>query len=311
MKHHEGDSLFYFPLNYMPCHVINVTKYYEDDDPNAFVSVRLENGDIRTIPVRKQHEFLTAQKPKPRPETRPIGSKFGNFVKGIFTTPKTGSKPAMLLFLLLLAVFAAGAQSGEPVSDTSYITKTGDQFFEVRVSTYQDGSEMSTKSLIGDTAALVQAAKDRLISRGATMSVDVRHVSTFRKAFTELLRESDAVKSLTGIDPQRAVQDDYSATFLAGTWTIKRDATTSDVVFTVNGQGALRYSVNAGATKSALLIGNALRLKNYPSNGTDTDMYVLPGGAWVDATRATVLRPPGNNNPVNRAARPAPVKTKG
>lgn len=211
--------------------------------------------------------------------------------------------------LSLLCSVSAFSQSGEPVSDTSYITKIGNQFYETKDAVYQDGSQITTKTLIGDTAALVQAAKDRLTSKATSMAVDVRYVSTFRKQFSELLRESDVVLSLTGIDPQKAVQNENAAPFLQDGWKIKRDGATSDVVFTVNGQGALRYSINAGATKAALLIGSALRLKKYPDANSDTDLFVLPGGVWVDATRSTVLRPPGNNSPVNRAATPVQTKT--
>lgn len=219
-------------------------------------------------------------------------------------------KNLLIVITLIAAITSASAQSGDPVSDTSYIVKQGVQFFEVRTATYQDGSEFTTKSLIGDTLALVEAAKARLTSNAATMAVDVRHVSQFRKRFTTLLREATAVQTLTGIDPQKAVQDEYSGPFLTTGWTVKRDGNTSDIVFTVNGQGALRFSVAGGATKSALLIGNALRLKNYPANGTDTDVFMLQNGVWVDATRSVILRPPGNDALVNRAAAPAIVKTK-
>jgi len=210
-------------------------------------------------------------------------------------------KYLLLFSLTILCRLAATAQSGDPVLDTSWVEKNGNQFYGVRKSVYADGAEQQTKTLIGDTTDLVQATKDRLTSKSATMAVDVRYVSTYRKSFTELLREANAVQSLTGIDPQRAVQDDYSAPFLIAGWTVKRDGATSDVDFTVNAQGALRFSVAGGATKSALLIGNGLRLKNYPGNGTDTDVFILPNGVWVDATRSTILRPPGNDAPVSRA----------
>lgn len=204
-----------------------------------------------------------------------------------------------LLFLLLFPGFLA-AQSGEPVSDTSYFVKQGNLFYEVKTATYQDGSEQSFKTLVGDTIALVQAARDRITSKAATMAVDIKHVSTFRKQINNLVRESNAVLTLTGADPQKLVQDDWVGPFLNAGWTVRRDGATSDVVFTINGQGNLRYSVNGGATKAGQLFGATLRLKNYPSNGTDTDVYRLPGGVWVNADRTVVLRPGGNNDPVSR-----------
>lgn len=210
------------------------------------------------------------------------------------------------LFLLLFPIFLS-AQNGDPVSDTSWVEKLGNQFFEYKRFTYQDGSELQSKDLIGDTSALVQATRDRITSRAATMAVDIRHVSTFKKQITTLVRESNAVLALTGIDPQKAVQDEYVAPFLIAGWNIRRDGTTDPIEFTVNGQGNLRYSVNGAATKAGQLLGNAIRLKNYPSAGTDTDLYPLPNGVWVDATRLTILRPPNNDDPVSRSAAPPPA----
>ena len=211
---------------------------------------------------------------------------------------------------VITTITAIAAQSGEPVSDTSYIQKVGNTFFEIVTFTYQDGAEMTNKTPIGDTAALVQATRDRITSRAATMAVDIRHVSTFKKSITTLVRESNAVVALTGIDPQKAVQDEYAPPFLISGWTIRRDATTDPAEFTINASGNLRISVNSGATKAVQLFGNALRLKNYPSNGTDTDMYRLQNGVFVNADRTVRLRPPGNSEPVSRAAAPAPSKTR-
>lgn len=217
----------------------------------------------------------------------------------------------LLFYLLLFAPAFLFAQSGEPVSDTSYFVQQGPQFYEVKTAIYQDGSELTTKTLIGDTTAMVESAKARLTSSAATMAVDIRHVSTFKKKFTTLVRESDQVKALTGVDPQRSVQEDYDDAFLVSGWKIRRDGTTNDVVFTVNAQGALRYAVAGGQTRAATLIGNAVRLNNYPSNGTDTDLFALPNGVWVNADRSIVLRPPGNNAPVNRAGGAPKGTTKG
>lgn len=153
-------------------------------------------------------------------------------------------KMSLLVITVITVITTISAQNGEPVSDSSWIEKTGNLFYGVRLSVYADGAESRTKTLIGDTAALVTAMKDRLTSKSATMAVDVRYVSTYRKAFTGLIRESNDVLAMTGIDPQKQVQDEYAAPFLITGWTIKREGTTDPVEFTVNAQGNLRYSVN-------------------------------------------------------------------
>lgn len=212
-----------------------------------------------------------------------------------------------LLFFLLITPFFLAAQNGDPVADTSYLVQQGASFYEVRTTFYPDGEEVTYKDFIGDTSALVEGMKSRITSKAASLAVDVLYTSTAKKQLTGLIREANAVLTLTGIDPMQGVQDDHVAPFLADGWTIKRDDVTSPLVFTVNAQNNLRYAVNGGATKAANLFGRVIRLRNYPSNGTDTDMFVMKNGNYVNLDRSTVLRPPGNNNPVNRSAEPPPV----
>lgn len=212
------------------------------------------------------------------------------------------------LFILLITPFFLTAQSGDPVGDTSYFTVQGGKYYEIRTTFYPDGEEITMKDFIGDTAALVQGMKDRITSKAASLAVDVSYTSTAKKQLTGLIREANAVQTLTGIDPMQGVQDDNVAPFLADGWTIRRDDVTSPVVFTVNAQQNLRYAVNGGATKGARLFGRVIRLLNYPANGGDTDMFLMKNGNFVNLDRSTVLRPPGNNAPVTA---PKAAKKKG
>lgn len=202
----------------------------------------------------------------------------------------------------------AFAQNGAPVADTSYRVQQGANFYEVRTTFYPDGEEVTYKDFIGDSSALVEGMKARITSKAASLAIDVSYTSTAKKQLTGLIRESNDVLSLTGIDPMQAVQDENVGPFLADGWTIRRDDVTSPIAFTVNAQNNLRYAVNGGATKAANLFGRVIRLRNYPSNGVDTDMFLMKNGNYVNLDRSTVLRPPGNDAPVNRAAAPSPVK---
>lgn len=215
-----------------------------------------------------------------------------------------------LLFLLVFAPAFLFAQQNA-VSDTSYRVKDGATFFEVKIFKYADGSEQTFKTLIGDSATLVAAARARLSSQAATMAVDVRYVSKYRRQFSELLREAAEVQALTGTDPQKQVQQEFQEPFLQSGWTIRRDGTNSPVNFSLNAQGMLRYNVNGGSNSQANLIGQAVRLRNYPSSGTFTDLFRNENGVWVNAEGTIILRPPGNNSPVNRAVAPAKATTKG
>jgi len=77
MKHKIGTQLFFRPLGYMACTVVHVTPYHEDGDPHAFVTVELNGGDICTIPVAVQDDYLALEAPKQRPEKQPVVRKAG------------------------------------------------------------------------------------------------------------------------------------------------------------------------------------------------------------------------------------------
>lgn len=62
-KYREGQTLTYKPLN-QTVTVEHVTPYHESDDPHAFVTVSLKNGDLRQVPVKSQDKFLTTDPPK-------------------------------------------------------------------------------------------------------------------------------------------------------------------------------------------------------------------------------------------------------
>jgi hypothetical protein len=198
----------------------------------------------------------------------------------------------LLFFLPLWLV----AQSGEPVSDTSYFLKQGNLFYGVQTKIYADGSEITTKTLVGDTTALVDGMMDRITGQAATMAVDARHVSTSRKRLNDLLRESDNVLSLTGIDPQKEVEIEYHLPFLESGWTIKNGGAGVPIDFSMSAQNNLRYSVNGGALKQLDLCGNVIRLRQF-TGSADVELYKLKeGGKWVDLNRTVTLIPPSGGD---------------
>lgn len=225
---------------------------------------------------------------------------------------KNFKKPAFALVLLFLCSLSAQpklfSQNGDPVTDTSEIVLQGGKFFEVKMQTFADGDEINTKTMIGDSTALVQSTEDRIISKAATLAVDARYVSQSRKALTELIRQDNAVEGATGISPLKNIVQNYSSPFLESGWKIKESGAAIDISFSVNAGGNLRYTPAGGTTRTAILFGDAIRLRNWTGT-TGMDLYQLKaGGPWVNLDRTVILRPPGNAGPVSRQAAPAPVE---
>lgn len=305
MKHKLGAKLYFKSLNHMPCEVVHVEPFHDAADQHACYTVLLENGYVQTVPVAIADKLLTDQKPKPilQKVLRP-----GGFIRSVFGGGKQkAGNPALLV--LLCSVFAfqnISAQNGDPVTDTSYITLQGGQFFEVKMQTFQDGSSINTQTLIGDSTALVQATEARIVSKAATLAVDARYVSQSRKTLTGLIREDNAVETATGVSPLKNIVAQYSGAFLESGWKIKETGAAVDIAFSVNGAGNLRYTPDGGTTRTAILFGDAIRLRNW-SGTNDLDLYQLKaGGAWINLDRTVVLRPPGNADPVSRP--PAPLR---
>lgn len=64
MKYKKGQEITHKRLN-VRVKVVHVTPYHDDADQHAVVTVELKNGDLRSIPVAIQDDYLTTDPPKP------------------------------------------------------------------------------------------------------------------------------------------------------------------------------------------------------------------------------------------------------
>jgi len=72
MEHYaKGETLTYIPHNQPVTVVHNSTLVGQIRGTDA-VTIRLKNGDLRTVPVAVQDEYLTRNPPVVRPRMRPV-----------------------------------------------------------------------------------------------------------------------------------------------------------------------------------------------------------------------------------------------
>jgi len=197
-----------------------------------------------------------------------------------------------ILFLLLfpLSVFA----QRETKTDTTWIENTDGLFFGVRRVVYHNNEESYTKTLIGDTARLAQNQVERIISQAQSMANDARAVSNFRRQLAGLVRESNAVKSASGVSPLDTVQKRYVGKFLIPGWTIRQSGAITDISFAVNANGNFRYTILGSATRGADLFGSVLILNGYPTQGNQIELYENSEGNYMTLDRSVVVRTPGS-----------------
>jgi hypothetical protein len=166
-------------------------------------------------------------------------------------------------------------------------------YFEVITVTYDDESQDITKRRVGPAAALAGDQADKIKDGAAKLAAASYEVSYAKRTINEFTDIDASITSLTGVSPLKKLQDQMQAELLAAGWTIDQGTGFEPLVFTVNAQGGLRYSINGAATKAAVIYGQVLRLKNYPASPIDTDFYNVDGAKYYSLpNRGVVIKKP-------------------
>lgn len=175
------------------------------------------------------------------------------------------------IIIFLLCSLSAQAQT----ITTSFVL-SGDSinYFEViRVTDEVTGSYSESATLVGPIDQIANDQADKILQRIETLANQAYAVSKTNARINEEKDVSATILALTGIDPLKVILARKQAALLTAGWTINPGTGYVPIVFTVNGQNNLRYSVNGAATKAADIYGNIIRLNNYPETGTGTDFY--------------------------------------
>jgi len=126
------------------------------------------------------------------------------------------------------------AQTGEVVKDSSYTIASAGKFIQARYVEYEDGSSVTTTLPVLTADELLFKKKSEIEQQVSAMAKDVAYVSFFRRNLTEIKRQSDAIKALTGKSPLDTIQANSGAIYTVPGWTIvESGAAARDVVFTV------------------------------------------------------------------------------
>lgn len=152
-------------------------------------------------------------------------------------------------------------------------------YFEVTRVTYEDNSYNETSALVGPAAALTNDQADKIEGIMRTLASDSYRVSRTRSILSEANDVGADIFTITAVSPLKVIQDRYQAALLEPGWTIDDGTGFVPIVFTVNGQGVLRYNVNGTGPKNAKMYGAVIRLNNYPASPTDTDFFLSKNGS--------------------------------
>lgn len=186
------------------------------------------------------------------------------------------------------------------MAEITSITKTyvlgsdNTTYFEQIVTLYDDESSTTTKTRVGPAAALAADQADKIEAQ-TRLQAQATYTAQRTKTLLAGIKTTDTtITTLSGSSPLKVIQDRHQAELTASGWTIDEGAGFVPIVFSVNAQGALRYTVNGGSTKNADTYGSIIRLNNYPSNGVNTEFFINENGNRYHAlpNRIYVIKTP-------------------
>lgn len=191
-------------------------------------------------------------------------------------------------FFFLLLALQISAQ--EVTKDTSYLTNSGGNFFNVTRTEYSDGAYSENKTLVGDTLAILSLYVNK-ISAEANQYASAAIIAMKAKSATAQMAKLDTVISAMLLrSPITSIMDSYEREFLQGTWEIQFGGANTSVTFPrLSTNKRIRMLPAGGTARTMLLYGNMMRIVNYPTTGPQT-LFKVRDGRWESLARTIVLR---------------------
>ena len=204
-------------------------------------------------------------------------------------------KTALFIFFGLLCL-AATAQTGAVVvtKDTTWQEYVDTVFFLNRRVEWNNGEFSQTRTLIGNQTTVFKSALNQSISEGVRMANVAWQARDNDKTIKGIIKLSDSLLLQIGRDLSDTLTARYSPPLLVAGWTIKEGGVESDMQFSVNSSGALRYVIAGYPLRGATIISNTLRLNNYKATGKSLDIYRAPGGNWFSIDDTVKMKHPNN-----------------
>lgn len=220
----------------------------------------------------------------------------------------------IIIFFLILLPALLTAQSREVVLDSTWISNENGLFFENHITVFNTGEEEGGyKRLLGDTVKVLDKFANRIEQAASRFANDATVIVQYPAKIRELIRQDADVEDMLSLSPIKTIQDKYSARFTDTTWQVRSGSDILDIVFFVNGAGNLRYTLDTFPTKTAILLGDIIRLNNYQDGTFDPILYRIGDNVFSSIDKSIILRMSGSGNKNRSAAQPveAPAESSG
>lgn len=192
-----------------------------------------------------------------------------------------------LLFLLLLPALM---DAQEVTRDTSYLTNSGGNFFNVNRVEYENGAYSETSTMIGDTLAVLSLYANKISSQANQYASAAVVAMRAQSATATLIKLDTAMTARLARSPITAIMDSYEREFLEGSWQIVNSGVPTSVTFPrLSTNKRIRLLPQGSTARTMIVYGNMLRLVNYPISGNNT-LFKVRDGRWENLTRTIILR---------------------
>ena len=201
--------------------------------------------------------------------------------------------------ILFAALFATDSFAQKSVlSDTSYISNLSGKFYETSETKYDNGEQLRTVTLIGDTAQVQLLYANIANTETRQMAAAVALTNTRNKLNSKIQRLSNTCNTTTGktifaylqqlneskwIDTTAAQNNPVIITFKDGT-------ISKALVVTKASQSVLKCKIGTDALRTFQLFGEgSIRIIDYPANGQNLYLYNIDNKAFTDYSGTIIL----------------------
>lgn len=192
--------------------------------------------------------------------------------------------------LLFILFFPAFLTAQEVTRDTSYLTSSGGNFFNVNRVEYDNGAYSEVSTLIGDTLSILSLYVNKISSEANQYASAAVIAMRAQSAAATLAKLDTVMTARLARSPITAIMDSYEREFLQGTWEIVNGGVATSVTFPrLSTNKRIRLLPAGGTARTMIIYGNMLRLVGYPVSGNNT-LFKVKEGRWGNLTRTIILR---------------------
>jgi hypothetical protein len=192
-------------------------------------------------------------------------------------------------YSIIFLFFASTATAQTVTFDTLYFERVNGQLYQITRTEFDNGSYSQTR-YAADSLGVLRVYADEIEREGNALAESARSAVRLPQFVVESIRRQNILNSAIGVRPIIEIQTRHESLFLETSTSTVWQLNEQTVTFGKTGTGQLTYKVGSDAVKPAILLGQVMRLNNYPATGQTVVLFQLRPNVWQDIDGAYFLR---------------------